>query len=159
MGGAASGLFAEAGIEVSIAEPDPGPENIRSVAEGRADYCLTSVAHYLAARARWGNLAARFVAVVVQRSPIAALVRADSGITGVQDLAKATLGGPTGPGMGSLVAQYVAGLGLLGIEPPPIRSMDYLEAPAALGRGEVDAIADYADLLPRMRRRAGTELR
>lgn len=37
--------------------------------------------------------------------------------------------------------------------------MDYADAPAALGRGEVDVEADFVDLLPRVRRQAGVPVR
>lgn len=37
--------------------------------------------------------------------------------------------------------------------------MPYSDAPAALGRGHVDVVADYIDLLPRTRRQAQTALR
>ncbi|MGH3851854.1 MAG: ABC transporter substrate-binding protein, partial [Pseudonocardiaceae bacterium] len=134
------------------------PNNIRDVASGGSEFCLTSVAHYLAARAEWGHLAARFVAVVSQRSPIAALVRSDSDLVVPPDLAGRSVGGPVGTG-GALMSQYYAGLAYLGLAAPAVVSMDYLDAPVALGLGKIDAIADYCDLVPRMRRLAGVDLR
>ncbi|MFP5376986.1 MAG: ABC transporter substrate-binding protein, partial [Acidimicrobiia bacterium] len=76
----ASGLFASYGLDVEILDPAPGPENVRRVAAGRSDFCLTSVTHFLAARATSGPLGARFAAVVVQRSPMAGIVAARSGL-------------------------------------------------------------------------------
>ena len=63
---AANGLFAEFGLDVELMEPAPGPENVRRVAAGGSDFCLTSVTHYMRARAQSGDLAARYVAIVVQ---------------------------------------------------------------------------------------------
>ena len=63
---AANGLFAEFGFDVQLMEPAPGPENVRRVAAGGSDYCLTSVTHYLRARAQSGAVAARYVATTVQ---------------------------------------------------------------------------------------------
>jgi NitT/TauT family transport system substrate-binding protein len=129
---------------------------VRRVAAGGADVCLTSVAHYLKARAQSGPLAARFVTVVSRRSPMAAIVRSESPIAGTRDLPGRRVGGTADNG---LVAEYVAGLAELGLEGPRLVGMDYADAPAALGRGEIDVVADYADLVPRVRRQSGTEVR
>ena len=153
---AANGLFAEFGFDVELMEPAPGPENVRRVAEGGSDFCLTSVTHYLRARAQSGDLAARYVAMVVQRDPISGLVAADSPIERPADLAGRRLGGPVTSG---LVAEYQAGLEFLGLHRAELVPLDYGRAPAALGRGEVDAVADYADLIPRTRRQSEIEVR
>jgi ABC-type nitrate/sulfonate/bicarbonate transport system substrate-binding protein len=153
---ATNGLFAEHGLEVELRDPDGGPENIRRVAEGDADFCLTSVAHYLRATERFGPLAARFVGVVVQRSPMAALVRADSAFHAPADLAGARLGGPADKG---LVLEYQASLDELGVARSTLVDMDYREAWDALARGDVDAVADFVDIVPRVRRLAGVEVR
>lgn len=137
-------------------EPAPGPANVRRVAEGGADFCLTSVNHYLKARAQWGDLPARYTSIVVQRSPMAGIVAADSPYTTPADLPGARLGGPADS---KLVADYQAGLEWLGLPRSPLVPLDYGRAPAALGRGEVDAVADYVDLVPRTRRQAGVEVR
>lgn len=137
-------------------EPVPGPENVRRVAAGGADFCLTSVTHFLRARAQSGALAARFVSVVVRRSPMAAFVAADSPLATAADLGGRRLGGPPDSG---LVAEYRAGLAALGLDPPVLVSLDYAAAPAALATGEVDAVCDFVDLLPRVRRQAGVPVR
>jgi NitT/TauT family transport system substrate-binding protein len=153
---AANGLFAEFGLDVELMEPAPGPENVRRVAAGGSDFCLTSVAHYLKARYQSGALAARYAAVVVQRDPIAGLVAAGSAITTPAQLAGARLGGPADSG---LVAEYQAGLEALGLARSVLVPLDYGKAPEALGRGEVDAVADYVDLVPRTRRQAKVPVR
>lgn len=126
------------------------------MAAGGADFCLTSVTHYLRARAQSGDLAARFVAVVTQRHPMAGIVRADSSLTLPADLAGRRLAGPADS---ALVAEYRAGLEWLGLAPPALVPVDYAEAPAALGREEVDVVPDFADLVPRTRRQAGVPVR
>ena len=126
------------------------------MAAGGADFCLTSVTHYLRARARSGALAARFVAVVTQRHPMAGIVRDDSSMAVPADLAGRRVGGPAGS---ALVAEYRAGLEWLGLAPPALVPVDYSEAPAALGRGEVEVVPDFADLVPRTGHQAGVPVR
>jgi ABC-type nitrate/sulfonate/bicarbonate transport system substrate-binding protein len=151
----ASGLFADYGLDVEILEPAPGPANVERVASGAVEFCLTSVSHFLRAQER-RPLAARFVAVVVQRSPMAGFVSADSEFAEPGDLSRARLGGRAD---NELTMQYTAALKARGITPSPLVAIAYAEAPAALGRGAVDVVADYIDLLPRTRRQAGVRLR
>lgn len=137
-------------------DPAAGPDNIRRVAHADAEFCLTSVLHYLVARAEDGALGARFVAVVGQRSPMAGLVTADSPMYTPADLGGRRVGGPTG---GRLLTEYCASLARRGIAEPAVVSCEYGQAPAALGRGDVDVVPDFADLLPRVRRQAGIDVR
>ena len=150
------------------------------MAAGGSDFCLTSVTHYLTARAQAGgpgnveaggpgnveaggpgnvdagDLPARFVAVVVRRSPMAGLVAADSSLHTPGDLAGRRLGGPE---QSRLVAEFRAGMEELGLAPPELVPLDYGLAPAAMARGEVDMVCDFVDLLPRVRRQAGIAVR
>lgn len=126
------------------------------MAAGGSDFCLTSVTHYLTARAQFGTLPARFCGVVVRRSPMAGIVATASGLSSPTDLTGRRLGGPP---EGRLVAEYQAALARLGAGPSVVVPMDYGAAPAALGRGEVDVVADFVDLLPRVRRQAGVAVR
>lgn len=137
-------------------EPTPGPANVARVAAGGADLCLTSMAHYLRARAADPDLAARFVAAVVRRTPMAGLVAADSPLSQPADLAGRRLGGPADS---RLVAEYQQCLAHLELAPSVLVPIDYGEAPAALGRGEVDVVPDFVDLVPRTRRQAGIPVR
>ncbi|HET7720103.1 MAG TPA: ABC transporter substrate-binding protein, partial [Acidimicrobiales bacterium] len=105
-------MFASFDLQVDILEPAPGPENVRRVAAGGADFTLTSVTHYLTARAQSGNLAARFVSVVVRRSPMSGFVVADSPLTTPADLAGRRLGGPE---TSRLVNEFRAGMDMLGL--------------------------------------------
>jgi ABC-type nitrate/sulfonate/bicarbonate transport system substrate-binding protein len=142
-------------LDVEILEPAGGPANVARVASGATEFCLTSVSHFLKAQKRQ-RLPARFVAVVVQRSPMAGFVAADSALRGPSDLGHARLGGTAD---NELVAQFQAALVHRGIGPSPLTSVPYADGPAALARGAVDVIADYVDLLPRTRRQAGIALR
>ena len=126
------------------------------MAAGGSDFCLTSVSHYLFARAATPGLAARFVSVVVQRSPISGLVDAASDLTEPADLAGRRLGGMPD---NKLVKEFQGGLASLGLAPAALVPVGYGDAPAALGRGEVDMVADFVDVLPRTRLQAGIPVR
>lgn len=151
---------------MDILDPAPGPENIRRVAAGGADFTLTSVTHYLTARAQAGpsgpgsgvagDLPARFVSVVVRRSPMSGFVTADSPLTTPADLAGRRLGAPE---TSRLVKEFRAGMDMLGLAQPELVPCDYSLAPAAMARGEVDMVCDFVDLLPRIRRQAGAPVR
>lgn len=151
------GLFAEHGLDVEILDPSGGPDNVARVASGGSDFALTSVNHYLSAVARHGELAARFVAVIVQRSPIGALVAARSALREPADLAGARIGGdPASPQLIELLASLDhRGIGA----PEVVEILDPGHARAALARGEVDAIPALVDALPRRRRQSGIDLR
>lgn len=156
MAGVARGLFADQDLTVSLLEPEGGPDNIRRVADGGADVCLTSVNHYLNARNNFGDLPARFVAVVSQRHPIAGLVRTDTPAHVPADLSALRLGGSRED---SLTRELLAGLSHLGVPLPNLVDVSYADAPAALGDGTIDVLADFADLVPRVRRQAGVDVR
>lgn len=151
----ADGLFASRSLDIDILGPPGGPDNILRVAKGEADFCLTSVHHYLTARDLWGDLAARFAGVVVQRSPLAALVGEDSAIVEPGNLAGCRVAGKAGP----LVDEFVYTLEQLGVEPPVVQDLDSDAARAALAHGSVDAIVGFVDGLPRARRLVGKPLR
>jgi NitT/TauT family transport system substrate-binding protein len=154
--GTANGRFAAHGLNVTLLEPAPGPENVRRVAEGGADVCLTSVNHYVAAREQFGELPARFVAVVSRQLPISGLVRADSPLRTAQDLAGRRLGGSLDNG---LTRELLEALELLDVEPPELVEIPYDAGPGAVARGDVDLIADFAEIAPRAGTQAGTPIR
>ena len=157
MTAADTGIFARHGLDVELLEPAGGPENVRLVADGGADLCLTSVLHYLRARAEHGALGARFIAMVTQRTPLAAFVVAGrptaAGVVPerARDLGGARIAGS--PDKSALARELVAHLREQGAEPGEFIDVPYSDGMSALARGEVDAIADFIDLLPRMRRR------
>lgn len=141
---------------MEILHPAGGPENVRRAAAGGADFCLTSVTHHLRARAQSGDLAARFVSVVVRRSPMAGFVAADSPLTAPADLGGRRLGGSPDSG---LVAEFRAGMAALGLEPPVLVPVGPGPAPAALAAGEVETVCEFIDTLPRVCRQAGIPVR
>lgn len=118
--------------------------------------CLTSVNHYVAAREQFGELAARFVFVVSRRLPISGLVRADSPLRTAEDLAGRRLGGSLENG---LTRELLGALDLRGIDRPVLVEMPYGAGPGALATGEVDLLADFAELAPRVGGQAGVPVR
>jgi len=130
---------------------------VRLVVEGGAELCLTSVHHYLAARATHRAVGARFIAMVTRQTPLAAFVVAARptarGVVPerVRDLGGARIAGS--PDKSALSRELVAHLRANGAEPGALIDVPYADAMAALARGEVDVVADFIDLLPRMRRR------
>lgn len=152
----ADGPFADLRIEVDIAGPPGGPDNIRQVASGERDFCLTSVHHFLTALGEGGEMAARFVAIVVQRSPLAALVPLGSPLTAPSDLAGVRVGGS---GDHNHTLEFIATLQRLGLPAPSVVAAVDKDAHSALGRGEVDAIVGFTDSLPRVSRLVGLPLR
>lgn len=129
---------------------------MRRVAAGEAEGCVTSVTHALTAHADDGPLPARFAAVVGQRSPMAGLVAAGSPLAAPTDLGGRRVAAPAD---GRLLAEYRAGLAELGVAGPVLVERSYADAPAALARGEAEVVPDFADLVPRVRRQAGLDVR
>ena len=151
----ADGLFAEHGLDVAIDDPPGGPENILYVADGRRDACLTSVHHLLTAtRSNGGPLAARFVAIIVRRSPISALVPLESPLQTPADLAgRRYAGSPDG----AHTKEFLATLEHLGVDPPTQVAGD--NGGEALARGDADFFVEYVDTVPRHSRLLGMRLR
>lgn len=123
---------------------------MHAVAAGRYDVCLTSVAHFLRAKADDPGLAARFVFMVARRPHLAAFVvdgrPATHGrpIEGFADLGGASVLAPPESGLGR---EYGALLSRLGTEPgSPVESRRTFDALAA---GEADVGLEFLELLPR----------
>lgn len=125
----ANGLFAQFGLDVEILEPAPGPANVARVASGATEFCLTSVSHFMKAQRlkvqKEESLPARFVGIVVQRSPMAAMVAADSEWHDVSQLSRGRLGGEPAS---ELVAQFQAALTSRGLEPSPLVPVPYSDS-------------------------------
>lgn len=151
-----NGLFAEHGLDVDILDPSGGPDNVVRVGSGGSDFALTSVQHYLSARSAHGELHARFVAMIVQRSPVGALVRSDSDIVEPGDLAGRRVAGEVA---NPQVAEFLASLRHREVPAPELVAMDNTAGREALAAGEVDGIVALVDALPRRRRQSGVELR
>ena len=145
-------VFARNGLEVTMLDPLPGPENVRGVAAGERDFCLTSVAHFLNAKRADPELGARFVFMVARRTHMGAFVVAGRPavhgrpIASHADLAGASLlGDPESP----FGREYRALLGRLHLQPGPSVEVPYAEIEAALAQGRGDVAADFVDLHPR----------
>lgn len=145
-------VFARHGLDVTMLDPLPGPENVRAVAAGERDFCLTSVAHFLNAKREDPQLGARFVFMVAQRTHMAAFVVAGRPaahgrpIASHADLAGASvLGDPQAP----FGREYRAMLARLDLRPGEAVELPYGEIEAALAAGRGDVAADFVDLHPR----------
>jgi NitT/TauT family transport system substrate-binding protein len=146
-------IFRRHDLSIEILDPLPQAENIRAVAEGRNDLCLTSVAHFLTARREDPDLGARFVFMIARQSHMGAfVVRGRKGPHGRRikkhrDLDGASLLGDPNSAFGR---EYRTLLRRLGIEPgPAIEDVDYPDIMRALAEGRGDVAADFVDLLPR----------
>jgi len=129
-----------------------GPEGVRRLARGDADFCVTGAYYFLAA----GPVAARFVLTLAQRSPMAAMVRADSDLRAPADLAGRRVAVGKLPW---IVAEYEAALDLLGVGPPERVAVDPTATHRALGRGEIDVSPAWADALHVVGRRGDVDVR
>lgn len=139
-------LYQAHGLEVEIVYPEPGPENIKAVAAGRYDLCLTSVAHFLRAVTEEPGLAARFVFMVARHTHMAVL-GAQSTSKGIElsDLDGASyLGDRSSP----FAREYLHLVERIGIGQPSFIELPYGEIKESLASGKGDFTADYLDLLP-----------
>lgn len=152
---AADDLFGDYGLDVEIIDSAPRAANIRRVAAGGADFCITSVQHYLTARSEGGDLAARFVAIFGQQNTLGALVPSESPIIERADLPGHRLGGQPG---NSLVRGFQAALAHLGLG--SVSLTPTADPPAAsLSSGAIDFVAATVDTIGRNSRQAGMTLR
>ncbi len=150
--GDADDIFARHGLSVRILDPEGGPANPAAVAAGRLDLCLTSVAHFLAAKREDPGLAARFVFMVARQSHMAAFVVRDrEAAHGRPIRAHADLGGASllGDPQSAFAREYGALMRHLGAERGPAVDVPYETIMSALAEGRGDVAADFADLLPR----------
>lgn len=145
------------GLDVELVESAPGAGRVDMLARGAGDFLLTATLYHLQALAGAGprGLPVRAVAVVHQRSPVAAVVRADSALHTPADLVGRRLGTPVAAQMGWLGREVQAAL------PGPVDVVDlsYPDAFAALAAGDIDLVANFTELLAIDRHRAGVELR
>lgn len=152
-----AGVFQRHGLDVEILDLAPGVANIMRVAQGGADFGLTSVNYYLQAWAAQKDVAARFVLMLPQRAHMAAFVVEGRPLSSgripqePRDLAGARIGGE--PQSGFVKSYLSFAHRVIGLQDTPIQAMTYAEAMTGLGQGTCDVFADYVDLLPRLRRK------
>ncbi len=148
---AEAGLFAEQGLEVEFVPAAPFRDfslsgftpRITAVADGDADFALTSAVYLLAAQSEASELLpVRFVATAHQRNPIVGVVRADGELHSPDDLAGARAARWSIPWF---TQEYAGALDYLGLEAPVI-----VDTPgdlnAALRAGDVDVIPTWVDM-------------
>ena len=152
--GLTSDVFARNGLSVTMLEPLAGPENVRAVARGERDLCLTSVAHFLAAKRDDPELGARFVFMVARQTHMAAFaVRGRPAAHGRPIATHADLDGASllGDPAAPFAREYRALLSQLRLRPGQAVDMPYADIEAALAQGRGDVAADFVDLHPRFR--------
>ena len=149
-------------MDVELLDPSGEADNAVRVGRGDADFCLSRAAGFLVAAAGSPEpLGARFVAVLVGRSPISAFVPAPSAVVGPAQLPGLRVGGAVWA-----MAEFLGAMSWLGLNPPVVVPMSRTsgggllqEACAMLAADDVDMVADFEDLLPRVRRHAGMDVR
>jgi len=148
---AEGGLFAERDLEVQFVPAARFRDfslsgfttRITAVADGDADFALTSAVYLLAAQAEADScLPVRFVAAAHQRNPIVGVVREDSDLRTPADLAGARAARWSIPWF---TQEYAGALEHMGLKTPQI-----VEVPGdldeALGAGEIDVIPTWMDM-------------
>lgn len=126
------------------------------MARGGADFCFAGVFYFLKALAdEQGNLASRFVAVMHQQNPMAAIVPSDSEVTTAEDLAEKRLFDHAWTN-----DEVRAGLARLGVAAPQVTTLsDLADWPNALRRGEIDGVPTFVECTPQVTRESGAPAR
>lgn len=128
------------------------------VASGDAEFCLTGVTYFLFAQKEGGDrFPARFVSALHQRSPVGAIVAATCDISVPEDLAGRRIGRSDTTGW--LADEAAAALAERGVGAPSVVPLGRLDGPAALARGEIDAVATFVDASVRVSAKGGVETR
>lgn len=161
-GAEATGLFADHGLDVELVGParraprTPGRNNLPP-APVRTEFAITAVQSSLARQAqRPQRPEPRFVAVIHQRSPLAAFVPVDSSLRWPSDLVGARVAASTAPWFDR---EFRAGLDALGFGPPVVVPPREDGERLSLADGEVDVIGSWEEAVAVLRRRAGVPIR
>lgn len=137
--------------------PPPGGQGERTPEAPTPDFRITAVQSHLTAQAtRPGRSRSRFVAVVHQRSPLAAFVAVESPLRWPSDLVGARVAASTAPWFD---LEYRAGLEALGLGPPVVVPRRPDGQRLSLARGEVEVIGSWDEAIAVLRRRAGIPVR
>jgi len=148
---AEGGLFAERDLEVQFVPAARFKDfslsgfttRITAVADGDADFALTSAVYLLAAQAEADScLPVRFVAAAHQRNPIVGVVREDSDLRTPADLAGARAARWSIPWF---TQEYAGALEHLGLKAPQIVDVPG-DLDQALAAGEIDVIPTWMDM-------------
>ena len=103
-----------------------------------------------------GPVPVRFISMLAERSPLAAMVRADSPFRTAADLAGKRVGVAK---LGWLFDEYVAAMRLLDIERPERVQVSHDAAHRAHADRVIDASSAWVDAVPIVRNRADTDIR
>lgn len=121
------------------------------------DFAATAVQAQLRQRAtRPERAGSRFVAVLHQRSPLAAFVREDSPLRWPSDLAGARVAASTAPWFDD---EYRAGLEALGLGLPVVVARREDGVRLSLAEGEVDVVGSWDEAVAVIRRSTGVPVR
>lgn len=144
-------MFTRHGLDIELAV---APR--RALADGDIDACVTTVRSLLSADDGAFPVPARFIAVLHQHSPIAAMVPVGSELRTPADLGGCRLAVSR---FGWFLAEFEAALTHAGVGLPALVAVPATDAQAPLRRGEADMIASWSELVPWTRRRAGIAVR
>lgn len=132
-------------------------EELGANPQSEPEFALTSVLYHLQRCERAsGPVGSRFVAVVHERSPLAAFVALDSPLQHPQDLGGRRVAASAAPWFD---LEYQAALRRLGLAPAVHLGPSPTGERASMVRGEVEAIGSWAEAIPVIRRRAEMPVR
>jgi NitT/TauT family transport system substrate-binding protein len=146
------GYFSDAGLEVSVLQGNPGGGSMEALARGRIEFLYGALDELPYAAAR--GLDVKSVAVFTHSNVNSIVVRSDSGIDGISDLAGKTVGEPTGGGVN--YAMFPDVLRKAGVDPDKVKvvAADYPTLGPALLSGTFDAINVYYTTTPLLEKEA-----
>lgn len=144
----AQGYFREAGLDVQIVEAQPGEEPMLAVVEGRAEFGVGTTDLLLM---RDKGVPVVVLANFFQHSPVALMVRKDSGIRNIHELAKGRLM------IEPHSAELIAYLTDEGISVDKLKLVEHDFDTAGLIDGTVDAMSVYISDEPFALKRRGVE--
>jgi NitT/TauT family transport system substrate-binding protein len=144
----AKGFFADERIKVTIKPGQTGDFNLQALRGGRAQFTSIDYAGAVV-RAGTGKFeGVRCIAVLQQKTIIALMALASSGIRTPRDLVGRTVGQPPGAVTKTLWPAYAK---LAGLDQAQIRQVTWVDAgglPALLAAGKVDAIGQFVPAQP-----------
>src|SRR4051812_31749457 len=135
------GYYEQAGLDVTIGAGQ-GSGSTAQVIANKADQVGFSDG-YVVANSVANDMNIKMVGAIYRRNPTAAVVLADSGISGPRDLDGKTMGIPTGGAGFQQWPAYMKGCGL-DASRTEVVNLDPAAAPAALMQRRVDGIAGFA---------------
>lgn len=144
----AKGYYRDAGLDVQIVEAKPGEEPMLAVVEGRAEFGIGTTDLLLM---RDKGVPVVVLANFFQHSPVALMVRKDSGIRNIHELAKGRLM------IEPHSAELIAYLTDEGISPDGLKLVEHDFDTASLIDGTVDAMSVYISDEPFALKRRGVE--